>query len=172
MRGLKSLIWPADIGTKAPVKTPQHLLCCALAVMLSSTGLARINETLDECVNRYGAAVSGPINESPGKATYVFQKSDYRIMVTFVDGKVAIISFNKPGALSEIEVERLLDANRVNGQPWQHVAGGSETSLWANASKDMATLTPEHGLQITTAQGLKAAREGDDARTREGLEGF
>jgi hypothetical protein len=140
--------------------------------MFSSTGWARINETLEECINRYGAAEAGPINESPGKATYVFQKSKYRIMVTLVDGKVAIISYKTPGSLNMIEVEGFLDANRVNGQQWQEVVKDADTALWGNASKDTALLTAEHGLQIVTAEGSKAAGERDNARTREGLEGF
>jgi hypothetical protein len=121
---------------------------------------------------RYGEPTAGPLNEAEGKVTYMFEKSNYRITATFVDGRVAMIAFKGPGSLSEVEVEGFLDANRVNGQPWQEVLAGSNTALWGNASKDTAILSPENGLQIATTQGLKAARDRDDARTREGLEGF
>lgn len=153
------------------MKISPKLLSVFLLIVLSSASWARINETLEECIKRYGQE-GGPTDVAPGKATYWFYKSDYQILATFVDGRVAIISFRKPGRLSDSEVEMLLEANRVNGQVWEEVNRDSETARWSNISNDIAVLTPKYGLQIRTAEGFKAAQERDNAKTKDNLEGF
>jgi len=95
------------------------LLGTALAVMVCSTASARIGETLEQCVARYGAPDSGPKPAEGGlsASTYYFVKSGRDIQITFYDGKaVELLVHRRDGKVfSDSEVETMLSENKSLG---------------------------------------------------------
>lgn len=109
--------------------TPQRLLCCAFAVMLSSTGWARIGDTLQECVQRYGQ----PLNKYPrdgfidsGCRWIISEYSAtgtktkkwlFVVFASFVDGEVVSLVIGKRDAEASFvpctpkEIQALLENN-------------------------------------------------------------
>ena len=133
--------------TMTGMKVPLWIATVVLAVILSSTSLARIGETIEQCAVRYGDPLKE--NESwwpnspavpagfpllvgeglvlhPGRApkTLYFKKSGLFIIVSFWKGKAAIVSFGKVSVsgsmekLSDVEVETLLAANAAGKWTW------------------------------------------------------
>jgi hypothetical protein len=93
---------------KAISLTLLTFLCLALSTQ------ARIGETLDECIKRYGEPA-----QRPQPKTLLFHKSGIAITCFFVDGLCVEISYKKldSGArFNEREVEIL---RMANGRMWQ-----------------------------------------------------
>ncbi|MFZ2277816.1 MAG: hypothetical protein WAW39_08450 [Prosthecobacter sp.] len=93
---------------KALSLTLLTFLCLALSTQ------ARIGESLDDCIKRYGEPA-----QCPQPKTLLFHKSGIAITCFFVDGHCVQISYKKlePAArLNEREVEIL---RMANGSKWQ-----------------------------------------------------
>ena len=147
------------------------LLCSAI-----SPAKARIGETLEQCIARYGNPVR-PIEE---RMPVTFQKSGLLIGVVFIDGKAAQIMFFKPdqtdGKLSHLsadEIKALLDANGA-GRAWSVSPSRPLDKAWTTADGELFAvyLTARSTLTIRT----KAFDEASKAKAREdekkALEGF
>ena len=77
---------------------------------------ARIGETLDQCIDRYGPVIEKTPSTLAGSDTEasVFSKSGITIVAEFKDGVVWSMVFKKK-ALAASEVDSLLEANKTNG---------------------------------------------------------
>ena len=102
----------------------KSLTLSALVLLLTSVpASARIGETLDECVQRYGPM----IERRPAKLgssdpdVMVFSKAGITVAVEFKEGKAWHLTFRKT-ALTSFEIEALVTAN-------------SGTSLWGSPLK-------------------------------------
>jgi hypothetical protein len=99
----------------AGMKASQSLLSFALAVMLSSTGWARIGESLDSFQQRYGIGKDLAVSEKLASAAvqvFEFQRKPYRILVAISESQGALsISFFKRGRFDKAELAGLVDAN-------------------------------------------------------------
>ncbi len=129
------------------MKSRQLILCCILAVMLSSTGWARIGETLKQCVERYGEVKPlylditlldypqstgrdrKPVTHTrDGFVQYGFEKAGIMIGAAFYDGKAAFMAFwkvsddeprsSRTPSLTRTEIETILSANKA-GSTWE-----------------------------------------------------
>jgi hypothetical protein len=92
------------------MRAPFIFLACLLA--LSGVSQARLGETLDECMERYGPVIDkrpAEFSQSDPELA-VFSKSAVTIMVEFKDGKAWHITFRKP-VMTPAEVESLFKAN-------------------------------------------------------------
>jgi hypothetical protein len=95
----------------------------AFLLALSFPALARIGETYEQCVARYGAATSPP---TKGSARFV--KGGIIIMIDFSGGIAQEIRFagqSDPGSfsgkkLTDAQVQSILDANAA-GSPWKDI---------------------------------------------------
>jgi hypothetical protein len=102
----------------------KSLVLSALVVLLTiRPAAARMGETLDECVQRYGPM----IERRPAKLgasdpdVMVFSKAGITVAVEFKEGKAWHLTFRKT-ALTSFEIEALITAN-------------SGTSLWGSPLK-------------------------------------
>jgi hypothetical protein len=77
---------------------------------------ARIGETLDQCIDRYGPVIekAHPALAGSDPEASVFSKSGITIITEFKDGVVWSMTFKKT-ALSSSEVASLLEANKTSG---------------------------------------------------------
>ena len=87
-------------------------------LLLPLTIFARLGESLDECIQRYGPLVEKRKAELPQSDpdAGVFSKSGVTIIIEFHEGKAWRLIFRKPGMLAS-EVEALLKSNAGTG-PW------------------------------------------------------
>lgn len=148
---------------KAISLTLLTFLCLALSTQ------ARIGETLDECIKRYGEPA-----QRPQPKTLLFHKSGIAITCFFVDGLCVQLSYKKletATRLNEREVEIL---RMANGSKWQLRPDGSHnpTIHWRNEICECLWDRNTGLLQFETLEEKK--RKGAEMRAQEKkqLEGF
>jgi hypothetical protein len=90
-------------------------LAALLAFMMVTPTFARLGETLEECVQRYGPVIEkrAPVLTESDPEALVFTKSAITITVEFRQGKAWHVSFRKT-PMSITEVEAILLANSAN----------------------------------------------------------
>ena len=103
------------------MKVSVILFFAALSCLAASPAWARIGETLEECIARYGNVTK--IDEQKGQI--FFEKNGYAICATFFNGQVDTMSFKRriPGSdtfapLNAEEIQLLLKANGGD-KKWQ-----------------------------------------------------
>jgi hypothetical protein len=104
-------------------------LLAAIAVCLPLNAKARMGETLEQCKERYGAAIETKPNLFvPTLTSYKFLKNHIHIIVTILDGKAASVTYANDdlSPLDEPTVKALLDANAYPNRGWRidDVGGG------------------------------------------------
>ncbi len=91
-------------------------LVAALTLVLTGWSQARLGETLNECIERYGPVIEtrqAELAQSDAEMA-VFSKASVTVIVEFKNGKAWHIRFRKP-FLSLTEQEALLKANALDG---------------------------------------------------------
>ena len=157
------------------MRAPSLSLLAVLLLCLPSASNARIGETLQQCIARYGQPDSGPEESlSHPKATEcVFIKGGFDISVIFWAGKAASIMFSKldRSAFSSAEVEELLGKN---GGGWMLLkANERRRNELPNATDNP---NPDEYLRESDSQvwetadgkadaSLNSSRDGKPART-------
>ena len=110
------------------------LIFLAFFTVLIGSVHARIGETPQQCVMRYGEPIKGQV----GDEIMAFQKAGFYLMVEFFAGKCESISYRKvdPGPLDEgaditaVEFETLRESNG-NGAAWSQTnEGGAGKNVW------------------------------------------
>lgn len=105
---------------------PKRLLCCALAGMLSSTTLARVGETLQQCEQRYGTGLELPVGEklkAAGVSAYEFRGMPVTVVAIIGSHEgVTRISYFGKGKFSQSVLHSLMKRNSPTG---------AEPSLWS-----------------------------------------
>jgi hypothetical protein len=99
-------------------------MCVLLALLLTvAPASARVGETLDECVQRYGPMIEKRTAQlaASDPEVMVFSKAGITVAAEFRDGRVWRLTFRKLG-LTSLEVESLVIAN-------------SGASLWGSPLK-------------------------------------
>ena len=95
---------------------------------------ARLGETLEQCIKRYGKATLVPAVYDFGSNAkelvyYNFQKNGFAIQIGFLRGKASDLSFHHAppaNALTPVEIDTLLAAN-AGGMEWKNVLDGKLT---------------------------------------------
>jgi hypothetical protein len=87
--------------------------------LLTQAVEARLGETLDQCVQRYG-----PLIRKQGRADnpqFMFEKDGITIGINFLDGKAAQVSYSRASGspFLDLEVRQLLEVNSA-GSTWQY----------------------------------------------------
>ena len=88
-------------------------------LLLTQVVQARLGETLDECVKRYG-----PLIKQQGSADnpqFIFEKDGIQIGINFLNGQAGQISYFRPATspFLDSEVKQLLEVNS-GGSSWHY----------------------------------------------------
>jgi hypothetical protein len=139
--------------------TQQHLLCCALAIMMSSTGWTRIGETLEECKARYGEPTFGPdvlitwrgenhafLQEIKGAQICRFDKESLVIQAVFFGGTAQMLSFQRANGedMASYELDTILEKNL--DQPSKATIENGPIVQAINQSKGVMNLLHPSGM--------------------------
>jgi hypothetical protein len=96
----------------------------ALALLCAVPAEARLGETYEQCVQRYGRLVKKQGRED--NPQFMFEKAGITIGINFLNGKAAQLSYSKSsGTFLDIEVRQLLEINS-GGSSWQYDPAESE----------------------------------------------
>jgi len=123
---------------------------------------ARIGDTLEEAIQRYGKAV----NKASADQFAMFKERSYYITAHFHDDKTDAITYVKAasesstkGSFSDDEIEKLLRIN-ANGQTWERSKTKAGVSEWKTQDgKLQAVYSESKFLVITTADYLRRLEE-------------
>ncbi|MGC3991673.1 MAG: hypothetical protein QM796_18680 [Chthoniobacteraceae bacterium] len=150
------------------------LSLCAL-VCFASQSKARIGETLEQCIQRYGAVVK---QES---GIIVFKKSGFFVMVKLYNEKVEQIAFCKAqadelgqaGAISDNEIELLLKTNG-GASNWKVQPVISTDRHWQTEDESLFAhyTTIDHMLVIQTKDCVVRDIESEKAKEKQNLNSF
>jgi hypothetical protein len=141
----------------------RRLLTIVLFLLgVANISQARIGDTLQEAIERYGKVV----NKAPGDEFVMFKGASYYITAHLHDDKTDAITYAKTGsesstkgAFSDEEIETLLRING-NGQPWDRSRTKAGLDEWKTEDgKLQAVYSESKFLVITTAGYLKRLEE-------------
>jgi hypothetical protein len=91
-----------------------RMILFAVAILVTTQLQARLGETVEECISRYGK----PLNLSKAPSNLIFiQKDDLFVCCSFIYGKCNRISISRnSGDFSEAEIKMLLELNGGSGE--------------------------------------------------------
>jgi hypothetical protein len=123
---------------------------------------ARIGDTLDQTIERYGK----PVHKAASNEFVMFKEGSYYVTVHFHDGKTDAINYVKAGSdtsakrvFSDAEIEMLLKING-NGQTWKGSPAKAGIQEWKTEDgKFLAVCSESKSLVIKTADYLKRLEE-------------
>ena len=142
-------------------------LCRSLTLPLLLLGVAnicqaRIGDTLEEAIERYGK----PVHKASAAEFAMFKEASYYITAHFHDGKTDAITYVKAasgsstkGAFSDDEIEMLLKING-NGQTWDQSKVKAGLQEWKTEDRKLQAVYSESKfLVITSASYVKRLEE-------------
>lgn len=151
------------------------LVACTIVLLASVSAYARIGETLEQCIERYG----DPLKNDSSNA--MFSKAGVYVYAHFFEGKADMITFRKieedvlerPVELSQTEINVLLSSNG-QGHEWAKQNSPSMDSDWkTDDGKVLAHYTfMDHVLIVATAEYMARAAAAKDAEEKEKLNSF
>lgn len=148
---------------KALSLTLLSFLCLAISAQ------ARIGETLDECIKRYGEPA-----QRPQPKTLLFHKSGIAITCFFVDGLCVQISYKKLDSATRFNEREVEILRMANGSRWQLRPDDSRSAYlyWSNETCECQWDRNQGLLQFEALAEKK--RKADEVRAAEKklLEGF
>ena len=129
---------------------------------VANTCQARIGDTLEEAIQRYGKVV----NKASAGEFAMFKEASYYVTAHFHDNRTDAITYVKTasgtsskGAFSDPEIEMLLRING-NGQTWERSKAKAGLYEWNTEDSELRAVYSESKfLVITTAGYLKRLEE-------------
>lgn len=163
------------------MKTPRLIWLSILLLCLPSVSDARIGETLQQCIARYGQPDGEPEEGGvhPKATDCAFVKDGLELLVTFYQGKAVDIIFSKldERSFSPSEVEELLKANgsgwkerearKPDQSEWETAFGARRAMLYPDRSGE-----PSSRLAVSTAEWNKVMDEHEATLQRQELQRF
>jgi hypothetical protein len=141
-------------------KMPLNALLAALSTVMLSLALchpsdARIGETLDQVLKRYGRCL-GMVKADNGLIYNLFNKNGLKILVHFYAGKVDVISYGQDTDIFDDELKALMQDNA----PGQWTGSGWPVYRWHNPLGISARYSFEHRLlMIMTDSALEREKK-------------
>lgn len=137
---------------------------------------ARLGETEDQCIARYGPVLKRGTSYTTGKPlpALVFIKNDYLFYAILLDGKVGFLSLQKTdkSELSDNEINTFLDANSEN-QKWTSHGVISGIEAWFRDDGSQAQYDPaDHSLCLILKAYGDAQTAAEKAAEDQKLKGF
>jgi hypothetical protein len=153
-------------------------LAILFTVSVTATAHARLGESPDQLVARYGQPLSEDDQKAEGAKVaanvVVFQKGGFEIQVTVTDGYSVAESFKKINgdAFTLSEVRYLLSANS-QGHGWEAPQKIQGQQVWARDDAAAARLNEEGTLfSITSKELMNAQATAKKLERQPSLEGF
>lgn len=152
-------------------------LTLVFTLSITAPAFARLGETGDQIVARYGQPLSEIDQKAEGaKLALVFltfQKNGFEVDVTLSDGASVAESFRKLNgeALTVGEVRTLL-TNNGQGYGWEAPIGAEDQKKWTRDDGAVATLTGGRILNIASKQLLVEKAVAKKLEHQPSLEGF
>lgn len=118
------------------------LITIIVALLVAQVAQARLGETYQECVNRYG-----PLREKKGdpkNPQFMFQKDGITVGINFLNGKAAQLSFSKRDFFLDSDVQKLLDVNS-GGSKWRFDTAETQRQLAPSIYYKQEYFTREDG---------------------------
>lgn len=143
-------------------------------LLLTSTSYARLGETENQLIERFGAPVLRAKHQiiAQGKMIdlgprLLFREGDWRIACDLIDGKCARITYTKPGDWTEDQVQLVL-SNNAQGAKWSETSKPGAAKMlrdWKRSDGSVARWSRPEGFTVTWDFYLKAkARAEERAR--------
>jgi hypothetical protein len=145
-----------------------RLFALLILAAASSNGFARIGDTLDESINRYGKPISAAGD------TAMFEKIPYYVTIHLSDGKTDAITYVKAkqgtsneSEMSADEIDRLLGLN--SDRQWKPTGAKEGTKQWGLQDGSLsAVYTKDRFLVVTTAEyEQRLAKEAEEKKAEE-----
>jgi hypothetical protein len=132
------------------------LLTIPLFVLgVANTCQARIGDTLEQAIQRYGKVV----NKASADEFAMFKEGSYYITAHFHDDKTDAITYVKTasgtstkGAFSDPEIEKLLRING-NGQTWERSKAKTGPYEWTTEDRKLQAVYSESKFLVITTAG-------------------
>jgi hypothetical protein len=147
-------------------------------VLTTSVCQARLGETEDQCIARWGQPVSKDHPIPPGMigdSLMVFQKGRFSVDVLFLNGVVAfeIISDVDNWALSDVAKQTLLDSES-DGLTWNRQGNPNVSEMYTRSDRGVLAIyeIQEHKLQFISKAYFDQQRAKMDADQKAKLKGF
>jgi hypothetical protein len=153
------------------------LLTLCLVITVAGTAHARLGESPDQLVQRYGQPLSEKDQKGEGDkialADVVFEKGGFQVSVTVVDGQSVAESFKKLNGqpITTLEVRTLLGANS-QGREWEAPQTTRGGKLWTRDDNATAFLGEDGTLLIKSRELVSkevAAKRTEKTPTLEGF---
>ena len=147
-----------------------------LTFTLSTQAWARLGETADQIVDRYGQPLSQLDQKAQGRdiamTRLTFQKNGFEILVSLVDGVSDQEAFRKMNGdpLTLAEIRTLLNIN-AQGSSWEQPMNSDGEKVW---TRDDGTTAEVNGslITITSKDMLDKEAAAKKATMAPSLEGF
>ena len=154
------------------------LLAVAVAIACLSTADARIGETLEQCIQRYGEPFA-PVK--PGEKVG-FIKGEFFLLISLYDGKADLIVFAKMGGgvpsaktppqpMTDSEISKLLEANS-HGVAWTSTESIRPNRSWTTTDHRLMAYYAGNGLVIATSAAMDRIKADAKRSEEKKLEGF
>jgi hypothetical protein len=153
------------------------LLTFVFILCVTVTAQARLGESADQLVARYGQPLSENDQKREGDkialADVIFQKGGFRIEVTVTDGISVAEVFSKLNSdpLTVNEVRTLLNDNS-QGYDWQAPQVDKGEEWWTRDDNATAHLAQDGSLTIKSKELVAKENAAKKLETRPSLEGF
>jgi len=153
------------------------MLTLAFVVTVAGTAQARLGETADQLVQRYGQPLSENDQKGEGGkialAQVVFQKGGFEVDVTVVDGNSVAELFKKLNGqpLSLSEIRTLLGAN-AQGREWEAPQVVDGAKLWVRDDNATARLNQDGSLTIKSRELVLKEAMAKKLQSAPSLDGF
>ena len=146
-------------------------------VGVTATAQARLGETPDQLVKRYGEPLSQVKQAADGTAIALvfanFQKSGFEIEVTLSNGVSVAESFRKlNGDILTLNEVRTLLADNAQGRAWEAPVFIKDQKRWVSDDGTVATLTGSRILNLTSIELLNQEAQAKKVERAPSLEGF
>ena len=152
----------------------KKLIVLAACMVIASAVQARLGETYDQCIERYGQPVS-----DNGK-TYEFKKPPFNVSVTFRDNRAVAVFYQKPGSIigehiQKTEVLTILDANKSKWQwveydcPEPYKDQHYLDDLWKRSDGAIACYQHSTRMLVIVDESISFALFSDGKKTTSGL---
>jgi hypothetical protein len=153
------------------------LLTFCFVVTVAGTAQARLGETPDQLVQRYGQPLSEKDQKGEGDkialADVVFEKGGFQVSVTVVDGLSVAESFKKLNGqpITTLEVRTLLSANS-QGHEWAAPEESKGGKSWNRDDSATALLGQDGTLLIKSPELVNKEVAAKRAEKTPSLDGF
>jgi hypothetical protein len=130
-----------NLGMNRAMKTASVMLGALLVVALAAPTSAKMGESLDASIKRYGLPSDGPTDSNhPDATSYAFVDSEWDISITYFEGRAEEIMVRKVDGSRFSRSEVLQWLRDLSDLPWSQ----KEAAEWRTSDGSTAGLSANH----------------------------